>query len=170
MRNCLVIVDMQNGFINEHTEHLINIIEKFIKDKGTEFTDIVGTRYINHKNTACYIFEGWKECMKGTEEADIVEQLKPYISRVFDKDKYSCWNKEFRDYVEINEFDKLYFIGVNTGCCVLHSILDAYNDLQDSCIISDLCGSTKGKESHENSLSILREIITEQRVIESTNI
>ena len=31
MRTCLVIIDMQKGFINQHTEHLIDKISEYIK-------------------------------------------------------------------------------------------------------------------------------------------
>ena len=164
-RTCLVVVDMQNGFINQHTEHLVDKISEFIKTAS--FDSIVGTMYVNHENTACYKFEGWKGCMIGTDEARIVDPIISSLDLIFEKDKYSCWNRQVRDYIEINEFDKVYLVGVNTGCCVLHSALDMYNDLQDCCIIEDLCGSTSGDESHKAALKILRETITKQRVITS---
>lgn len=163
MKKLLVIVDMQNGFINEHTKHLVEKMKSFLDI--AKFDDIVATRYINNTETACYKFEGWKECMPGTPEIEIADELKPYIHKVFDKNVYSCWNTVFKAYVKSNRFDKVYFVGVNTGCCVLHSIFDCYNDVQDCAVISDLCGSSTSQESHECALRILRECITKERVI-----
>lgn len=167
MKDCLVIIDMQVGFINENTEHLSQKIEDFIKSHN--FSSIVGTRYINNENTACYKFEGWKDCMEGTVDVEILPKLLKYCSKVFDKNKYSAWQADFIEYVQQNNFDRLVFIGVNTGCCVLHTAFDAYNDLQDCLIISDLCGSTSGNQSHENALQVLRECITQERVIKAEN-
>lgn len=48
-------------------------------------------------------------------------------------------------------------IRLNTGCCVLHSVFDSYNDLVDSVVIEDLCGSTFGNNSHECDIQILKE-------------
>lgn len=163
MKKSLVIIDMQNGFINEETAHLVPEMVAFIQVNKDKFDDIVGTRYINHENTACYRFEGWKECMEGTEDAEIVPELLPYFTRVFDKHQYTCWNKEFIEYAK--DFDKLYFMGVNTGCCVLHSAFDAYNNLQDCAVIRDLCGSTSGASSHAAAIQVLEECITKERVL-----
>ena len=159
-----LIIDMQNGFINNFTEGLIPKILDFQAQIGDSVIT-AGTRYINHEHTACYVFEGWKSCMTGTEEAEIVRELRGCMQRVFDKDKYSCWNEEMKVFVRENKIKKIYFAGVNTGCCVLNSILDCYNDLVDCAVVEDLCGSTSGIEEHEAALTVLRSCITEERVI-----
>lgn len=159
---CLVIVDMQNGFINKNTEHLIDKIKKYIEINNIK--DVVATRYINNKGTACYKFENWTRCMEGTDDVEIVSELKPYIKRTFDKSVYSCWNLQFKDFLVKNGYDKLSFVGVNTGCCVLHSAFDAYNDLMDCEVLTDLCGSTSGESSHKAAIQILSECITKERV------
>lgn len=167
MRKILfLIIDMQNGFVNEHTEGIDKKILNFLEPvRDKVFT--AGTRYVNHEHTACYVFEGWKSCMKGTTEAEIIPSLLPVMERVFDKDKYSCWNDEMKRFIRDHGIDKVYFAGVNTGCCVLHSVLDCYNDLVDCAVIEDLCGSTSGTREHEAALAVLRSCITENRVISS---
>lgn len=165
MSNVLfLIIDMQNGFVNDLTEKLVEKIHGFQTSiDGRVIT--AGTRYVNSEHTACYVFEGWKSCMAGSEEAEIVPELRGCMERVFDKDKYSCWNEEMRAFVRDNEIGKIYFAGVNTGCCVLHSAFDCYNDLVDCAVIEDLCGSTSGIEEHEAALVVLRSCITKERVI-----
>lgn len=161
-----LIIDMQNGFVNEYTEGL----DKKILDFQQTVRDRVltaGTRYVNHEHTACYVFEGWKSCMEGTSEAEIIPSLSPVMARVFDKDKYSCWNDEMKTFIREQGIDKVYFDGVNTGCCVLHSVLDCYNDLVDCTVIEDLCGSTSGVKEQEEALNVLRSCITEGRVVSS---
>ena len=165
MSNILfLIIDMQNGFINGFTQNLPEKIREF-QARINDRVITAGTRYVNHEHTACYVFEGWKSCMEGTEEAEIVPELRDGMERVFDKDKYSCWNEEMQIFVRENNIDKIYFAGVNTGCCVLHSALDCYNDLVECAVIEDLCGSTSGTEEHENALAVLRSCITEERVV-----
>ena len=161
-----LIIDMQNGFINSYTENLVGKIRDFqnrIKDRVIT----AGTRYVNHEHTACSLFEGWKSCMNGSEEAEIVPELRDSMVKVFAKDKYSCWNDEMKEFVQENGVEKIYFAGVNTGCCVLNSVLDCYNDLVDCAVIEDLCGSTSGTREHEAALTVLRSCITDARVITS---
>ena len=172
-----LIIDMQNGFLNRNTEgidrRILEFLEK-IQGRGRilEFLEkiqgraaVAGTRYVNNEHTACYVFEGWKACMAGTEEAEILPALRGRMERVFDKDKYSCWNEEMKQFIRENKIEKVYFAGVNTGCCVLHSAFDFYNDLVDCSVIEDLCGSTSGIREHEAALIVLRSCITEERVI-----
>lgn len=159
-----LIIDMQNGFINGYTKDLPEKILEF-QNKIRDSVITAGTRYVNHKGTACYVFENWKSCMEGTEEAEIVPELRGCMSQVFDKDKYSCWNEEMKQFLRDNGVEKIYFAGVNTGCCVLNSVLDCYNDVVDCTVIEDLCGSTSGIKEHEAALTVLRSCITQERVI-----
>lgn len=159
-----LIIDMQNGFLNRNTEGIDRRILEFL-EKIQGRAAVAGTRYVNNEHTACYVFEGWKACMAGTEEAEILPALRGRMERVFDKDKYSCWNEEMKQFIRENKIEKIYFAGVNTGCCVLHSAFDFYNDLVDCSVIEDLCGSTSGIREHEAALIVLRSCITEERVV-----
>lgn len=165
MRKALVIMDMQMDCINELTEGLVEKIRKYAKTGNFDY--IIGTAYINSENTACYKFEGWKKCMDFTEGAYIVPRLRSIMDVVIYKDKYSCWHKRFKKYVKKHKIDKLYFVGVSTGCCVLNSAYDAYNDLQDCAVVEDLCASTSSIESHNAAIRLLRECITPDRVVKS---
>lgn len=100
-----LIIDMQNGFINNYTQHLVERIHDFQADIADHMIT-AGTRYVNHEQTACYLFEGWKSCMAGSEEAEVVPELRGYMQRVFDKDKYSCWNEEMKAFIRDNTIEK----------------------------------------------------------------
>ena len=165
MKSMIALIDMQLGFQNEYTEGLEQKMCRFLDQIRDQNVPVIATRYINHEHTACYLFEGWKDCMRGTKETELLPSLVPYVQRVFDKDKYSCWNDEMKQYVRENGIEKIYFAGVNTGCCVLHSAFDCYNNVVDCAVIKDLCGSTSGPTEHEAALVVLRSCITEQRVI-----
>lgn len=169
MKNCLVIVDMQNGFINENTSHLPHKIAEFISTHNC-FDMISATRYCNTPDTACFKLGGWRECMSGTYDADIAAEIKPYVQRIFDKTTYSGFTAEFKQFINNEGFDRLYFCGVNTDCCVLATVFSCYDSVMDCAVIADLCASTLGNVKHENALELLRDNITNQRVISSRDI
>ncbi|MCC8101640.1 MAG: cysteine hydrolase [Clostridiales bacterium] len=166
-KTLILIIDMQNGFQNVYTKGLDQKILRFLDRLEEEDANVLvaGTCYVNHEQTACYRFEGWKACMAGTKEARILDSLRPRMQWIFQKDKYSCWNGEMRQFVRENGVEKVYFTGVNTGCCVLHSAFDFYNDLVDCSVIEDLCASTSGVREHEAALIVLKSCITKERVI-----
>lgn len=168
MKKCLVIVDMQNDFINQYTEHIPHKTAKFIEEHY--FDRIIATRYCNTHETACYKLGNWKECMTGTPEAEIVSVIKPSVQRTFDKTTYSGFTNEFREYIQRKGGDKLFFCGMNTDCCVLATVLSCYDAVQECVVISDLCASTLGEEKHNHALDLLRDNITSDKVVNSFEI
>lgn len=169
MKTILFIIDMQKGFINENTKHLVPKIVNFVKNN--KFHLVVGTRYVNNEDTACHIYEDWNGCWEGTEEAELVPEIRRLCDMSIVKHTYSCWNDQVVDWLKTEEMMngkcRLVFVGVNTGCCVLASAFDAYDDVYDVTVIEDLCGSTSGVSSHNAGVQILRECITRARVIKS---
>ena len=56
MKTILFIIDMQKGFMNENTKHLVPKIVNFVNKY--HFDLVIGTRYVNNENTSCHIYEG----------------------------------------------------------------------------------------------------------------
>lgn len=168
-KRCLIIVDMQIGFINKYTVSLPEKIAQFIKTHPS-IDSVIATRYCNTTETACYKLGNWKECMKGTSDADLSPQIIPYVQRVFDKSTFSGFTTELKKFLNQNAFDKIYFCGVNTDCCVLSTIFSCYDSVQDCTVIGDLCASTLGEQKHYNALELMRDNITSHRVINSWEI
>jgi len=159
---CLVIIDMQNGFMNEYTRHLPEKIRQFAN--ANHFDCILATRYCNTPETPCYR-DGWTDCMSHTIDAQLVPEVAGIAGKVFDKHIYSTWTPEFAEFLHHQQFEKLYFCGVNTDCCVLVSVLNCYDRNQECFVIGDLCASTLGDKIHENALEIIRGNITPERVL-----
>ena len=163
----LVIIDMQKGFINAQTEKIPEKIRAFLTQNPGLFSCIIGTQYVNNKDTACYRYEGWKECMEGEEKTELCEELNDFMDYIIKKDKYTCYTEEFLRILAENHINKVYFCGVNTGCCVLHSVLDCYENVMNCYVIEDLCGSTSGKHYHDISIDLIGTLITKERIITS---
>lgn len=169
-KKALVIIDMQMGFMNDNTKHLEDKIEKFINEHEGVFDKIIATAYINSEHTACYVFEHWDKCMANTVDTYLVPKVHSKIDICFEKDVYSCYSEKFKEYLRHFGIEEVYLCGVNTGCCVLHSAFDMYNDLVSCYVIEDLCGSTSGSKSHEAAIQVLEECITKDRVIHSSSV
>ena len=92
---------------------------------------------------------------------------KALVHRVFDKTTYSRFTSEFKEFLKNEKFDRLYFCGVNTDCCVLATVISCYDNVQDCIVLADLCASTLGEIKHNHALDLLRDNITPERVINS---
>lgn len=168
MKTCLIIIDMQIGFINPYTKHLPAKIAEFIDNHVTAFDTIIATRYCNTPETACYQLGNWKECMSGTSDVNLSPLIRPYVQKIFDKTTYSGLTSELKIFLQNQQFDKLYFCGVNTDCCVLATVFSCYDNVQDCIVLQDLCASTLGTAKHQHALDLLRDNITPDRVINSS--
>ncbi len=164
--NCLAIIDMQNAFMNEYTAHLPGRIRQFLETH--DFDSVIATKYCNTPGTACYRLGGWKDCMKNTPDAELVPELQPFVQRVFEKTTFSGLTYECRAFLKEQQFEKIWFCGVNTDCCVLATMLNCYDTGQDCAVIADLCASTVGIPAHEHALNLIRDNMTSERVIHSS--
>ena len=129
IRELLIIVDMVNGFVREgimadsYIEHIIpeqiRLIKEFLKKEE-------GIAFVKESHSKdCMEFKTFPEhCVKGTSEAELVDELKPFEkdALVYEKNSTSAmFAKNFlRD---IDEMINLRNV-VITGCCT--DICDLY--------------------------------------------
>ena len=111
MKKLLLVIDMVNGFvkegaladkaINNITPNIINLIKKYVQEEN----DIISIQEGHNENSK--EFKNFpKHCILGTEEAELIEELKPYESnmKLIRKNSTSGFlTKEFYDYIKNNE-------------------------------------------------------------------
>lgn len=145
-RKALIVVDMVNGFVREGVLHdnnisrviprQIELIEEYNKENEL-IIFIKDTHEIN--STEFKRFGGTTHCLKGTTEAELVDELKVYE----DKDNSLSIEKNSTSYMEAPLFRKVIGNATNinkidiVGCCTdicdfngtmaLANYLDQYN-------------------------------------------
>lgn len=93
MKNILLIVDMQNGFINSaQTEKVNNKIKNLLE--LNIFDSVVATRFLNDTDSIYEQLFGWKH-LESEDERAIDSGYEKYIDYVFDKYIYNCVNANF---------------------------------------------------------------------------
>jgi nicotinamidase-related amidase len=162
MKFCLLVVDVQNGFITEDTEHLLPklldlcSLSNFDCLVFSKFKNIVGGPYQSilkwHKLTSI-------------EETEIHSSLKPYATLVFEKNIYTCVSDSFIDYLKINMIDTVFIAGIDTDCCVLTTAVDLFQNNFVPFVLADYCASTGGIISHSSAITVLKRLIGENQII-----
>lgn len=160
MKSLLLVIDLQNGFINEKTEELSEKVNSLLDEK--KFDDVVFTRYINSEDNVCYKRLNYKECM--TEESKAITiDTRGY--KVIDKEGYTAVVEELKTYIKENNISEIYVCGIDTECCVLKTVYDLFEQDYDVYVLKDYCGCMAGNQANQNALELLKRNIGYNKVI-----
>ncbi|MBI4223611.1 MAG: cysteine hydrolase [Deltaproteobacteria bacterium] len=156
MAKVLIVVDVQNYFVNEHTATLPAKIAKYLNEHS--FPHILFTRTVNHPNSFFVKRLGWKKCFE-TPEIDIHETLLPFAKQavIFDKATYSIFKyAPLLQFLRKNEIQKMSLCGIDTDACILASAYDGFDLGYEVSILSELTASHYGEVFMEAALKIIR--------------
>jgi len=158
-KKALIIIDVQNYFVNELTKSLPEKIVKHVNK--TDYDFIVLTKFINKKGSNFFKLLNWKK-MLSSDETEIHNSLIKFSDKknVFAKTSYSIFKaKGLNEYLEKNKISSLYLCGINTEACVLASAFEGFDLGFDVKIIKELCSSNSGTSLHNSALRIIEKCI-----------
>lgn len=156
----LLVIDLQNQFINENTKSSIKDIENLINTN--KYSNVVFTRFINSKINPTYTRLNWKGCMD-EESTKVCIDTKDY--KVINKGTYSSYNEELENYIKGNNIGKIYLCGIDIDCCVLATALDLFDKNYDIYVLKDYVYCMKGENLKNNALDILKRNIGKNYII-----
>ena len=159
-KKLLLIIDLQESFINECTKLLPQKIEKLLI--SNKFDYIVFTKFINDDNSNFYRILNYKGCMT-EKDRNIVIDTKNY--KIIEKRVYTAYNDELKSYIDSNNIKTIYLCGIDTDACVLKTTLDLFENNLDVKVIEDCSMSHSGIEYHNSAINMLRKLIGNQNVI-----
>lgn len=151
----LIIIDVQSDFMPggalpvPEGDKIIPVINRLMK----EFKHIVATQDWHPKNHIS--FQLWpSHCIQNTPGADFAEQLhREKIEAVFrkgndpERDAYSGFQGTgLAEYLHKIKANELYFVGVATDYCVLHSVLDALKLGFKVFVVREACRAIQDEE------------------------
>lgn len=160
MNNLLLVIDLQENFINENTKNVPNSIKKLIDSNIANH--IVFTKFINDDSSNFYKVLNYKGCMS-EKDRNIVIDTKDY--KIIEKRVYTAYNDELKLYINTNNIKTIYLCGIDTDACVLKTALDLFENNFDVKVIEDCSMSHSGIEYHISAINMLRKLIGNQNVI-----
>ena len=160
MKKLLLVIDLQQSFINDKTKFLSDKINNLLEEN--KFEEVVFTRFINSLDSIWYKKLNYKECI--TEESKkIVIDTRNYL--VIDKTIYSAVNKELEQYIKDQNISQIYLCGIDTECCVLKTAFDLFEKEYDVYVLKEYCACMCGAERNDNALEILKRNIGYDHII-----
>lgn len=158
----LLVIDVQNGFINPNSSHIPDRIEELINEVSYEHR--IFTRFVNYPGSQYELLLRWKGLQSEPETA-IVDQLRQYPTVTIEKQYYTCLTDSFRSYIKEHHINTFHIVGIDTDICVLKSAVDIFENEMKPIVFAECCMSYAGDEIHKSALSILPRFIGQRQIV-----
>ncbi|MFB6893182.1 isochorismatase family cysteine hydrolase [Kitasatospora sp. NPDC056327] len=160
-RAALIVVDLQNGFVNRHSRHVVPAVGALVDRWSAGGRPVVFTRYVNTEGSPFERLLDWRR-LRGAPETDLVDAVRTRAARaraVVEKHTYTWFTPETEALTAAERWTDLVFCGVATDSCVLKSAADAFERGFTPWIVTDACASEAGPEVHDAGLRVARRLI-----------
>jgi nicotinamidase/pyrazinamidase len=166
MPNAVLVIDMLKGFMEEgyplycgdRARRIIPRVRKLLEEelgKGSKVFFVCDRHAPDDLEFRTFP----PHSIAGTEEAEVIPELRDYPGEVIAKTRYSCfYNTTLDDRLRELTPDKLIVTGVCTDICVLHTVGDARNRDYEVEVPVD-CVATFNDSVHDCALEHIRKTL-----------
>jgi nicotinamidase-related amidase len=154
----LIIIDVQNYFINDTVKDLPGRIAEYLKNNKGKYDFIFFAQGINTPDSHFVKQLGWKGNMTAEQQA-IHPALREFLTNTntFTKTTYSIFkNEAFVNKIKEENITDITFCGVDADACVLASMFDAFDLGYTIHLLEDLTKSHYGEEFDKAAMMIMR--------------
>ena len=175
MTAALLVVDVQNGFVNESSQHIVEPIARCLHQWLSVGRPAVLTRFINTKGSKWETLIHW-----GRLQASPETDFSPAIQRVVDgyapannllvvnKTIYSSMSDLVWRFLESRQIADIYVCGISTDGCVLKTVVDIFEfGNYKPYLLTDLSASHAGNEIHQAGLLLAGRFIGIDQLVTS---
>lgn len=159
----LLVVDVQEGFINEATQHIPKDIEKHVNN--FKYDLVIATRFINKMDSLHKSELNMKDMTMLSPHAKLVENIGKLADIVIMKSTYTSLTVDVAKLLEKNQVKEVYLAGLNTETSIMATALELFDKGIKPKVLSQLCGSIDGVMMHTAALQILRGDIGENNIL-----
>ncbi|MEU5907751.1 isochorismatase family cysteine hydrolase [Micromonospora sp. NPDC047467] len=171
-RAALIVIDMQNGFINDQSRDVIPKVVELVENWEASGRPVVFTRYHNYPGSPFERLIHWSS-VQHPPETEIVPELAQHASRaraVINKNIYSYFSSAGIALTEQEGWTDLVFCGIATESCVLKSAVDAFERGLTPWLVTDASASHGGQAAHEAGLLVARRFIGAGQIINASDV
>jgi nicotinamidase-related amidase len=151
---CLLIVDVQRGFISESTAHIPGLVQR----KQHEYQLVVATQFVNLENSLYRTLIKWDRFAVGSRDVELAFELKNG-GIIYEKNTYSCINSQFLEWIAENNVKRVDVCGMDTDICVTKCAVDLFDSGIEPVVLENFCASNAGDEAHSFAIRTLKRYI-----------
>lgn len=160
MSKALLIVDVQNGFVNEKTKHIPALVEKL----QYNYDLVIATRFINMPDSPFRKLIKWQHLSPDTDEIELA--FKPKEGAVIiDKYIYTCIDESFLCLLKENGIEAVDVCGIDTDICVTKCAVDLFERNITPYVLKDYCATHADADIQRSALIILSRYIGRTQIV-----
>jgi nicotinamidase-related amidase len=152
--SCLIVVDVQKGFVNAATAAIPATVEALQR----RFDLVAVTRFVNPPGSAFRRLLDWPRFAPGSTETELAFQARA-DALVLDKAAYSALDERLKAWLGAEGVETVHLAGIATDNCVLKTAVDLFDGGWRPVVLEDCCASHGGPDCHEAGLLLLRRFI-----------
>lgn len=160
MNKALLIVDVQNGFINEKTMHIPALVEEL----QFQYDLVIATRFVNLPNSQYRRLIKWNRFSPGSDDIELAFRPKD-DAIVVDKFIYTCIDEDFMELLKEHDIDAVDVCGIDTDICVTKCAVDLFERDITPFVLKDYCATHAGRDLQEAALAILARYIGSSQIV-----
>ncbi len=150
----LLIVDVQRGFINEHTAHIPKLVERL----QHEYEYVFATQFYNETPSNYRRLLNWHRFSENSDDLEFAFNLKEGV-QIIKKSIYTCVSPSFLFQLEELNAREVHIVGIDTDICVTKSAVDLFEVGKTPVVLGGYCASHAGNDIHLAALRILERYI-----------
>lgn len=159
----ILLVDIQEGYMNEELRNLPKDIEKHVKNYDYDL--VIATRFINKNDSLHQSDIHIKDMTVFSSKAKLVGPIDQIADFVLLKSTYTSYTADVAKLLEKKDIKQVYIAGLNTETSILATALDLFDKGIKPVILSHLCNTTNGKRINEAALEILRIAVGDECIL-----
>lgn len=159
----ILLVDIQEGYMNEDLRNLPKDIEKHVKNYDYDL--VIATRFINKNDSLHQSDIHIKDMTVFSSKAKLVEPIDKIADFILMKSTYTSYTVDVAKLLEKKDVKQVYIAGLNTETSILATALDLFDKGIKPVVLSHLCNTTNGKRINEAALEILRIAVGDECIL-----
>lgn len=159
----ILLVDIQEGYMNPSIESLPKSIEKHVKNYDYDL--VIATRFINKNDSLHKADINIRNMTVFSSKAKLVEPIESISDIVLMKSTYTSLTDDVIKLLEKNKVTQVYIAGLNTETSIMATAIDLFDRGIKPIILSNLCNSANGETIHQAAMDILRIAVGDECIL-----
>src|ERR1700739_2707042 len=88
MTTALIVIDVQRGFVNDNSQHVVPKVIELIRQARAKPIPVLFSQFINHAQSGFVNWMGWSRFMD-SPEVDLHAEILPFVQDQFGKPGYT---------------------------------------------------------------------------------
>jgi nicotinamidase-related amidase len=169
-----LIVDVQNGFVNNSSCRVLPVIGQLAAAWLARGAPIYMSQFTNHPGSRWETLIGWRR-LRDEPEIALCPELSVFSDRatIYRKHSYSCVVGPFAADLDESSWDEVVLCGIATDGCVLATAVDLFEyrgrDIRPI-VVRDACASHAGEQINDAGLLLIERFIGRRQVVTSAEL